>query len=264
MQEPFCSVPLVWAIQEDTLANRLPAYEDMSWEHLISFWRSAFSRADVIVFPDFSLPVNCHSIIRVLLTANEQSFWHFVRHVLSLCLSCYSFLYQMLYSVLDTGNFFVIPGSPIDVWAAEGYSKSHSKMQLRTDNGFNKDDMLVLIVGSSFFYNELSWEYAVAMHDIGPVLLKYARGKDSRGAFKFLFLGGNSTNGYTDALQVENFRLVYCWFPCLLSLQSGFMARSRFLNSLACFVQFSPDPSTKTCHPASSVTRTLLFFCHVS
>ncbi|KAF7113008.1 hypothetical protein RHSIM_RhsimUnG0170000 [Rhododendron simsii] len=164
MQEPFCSVPLVWAIQEDTLANRLPAYEDLSWEHLISFWRSAFSRADVIVFPDFSLP--------------------------------------MLYSVLDTGNFFVIPGSPIDVWAAEGYSKSHSKMQLRTDNGFNKDDMLVLIVGSSFFYNELSWEYAVAMHDIGPLLLKYARGKDSKGAFKFLFLGGNSTDGYTDALQV--------------------------------------------------------------
>ncbi|KAH7839855.1 hypothetical protein Vadar_009711 [Vaccinium darrowii] len=163
MQEPFCSVPLVWAIQEDTLANRLPLYEDMGWERLISFWRSSFSRADVIVFPDFSLP--------------------------------------MLYSVLDTGNFFVIPGSPIDVWAAESYSKSRSKMQLRTDNGFNKDDMLVLVVGSSFFYNDLSWDYAVAMHDIGPLLLKYARGKDSREAFKFLFLGGNSTEGYSDALQ---------------------------------------------------------------
>lgn len=204
MQEPFCSVPLVWAIQEDTLANRLPLYEDMGWERLISFWRSSFSRADVIVFPDFSLPVNCHSIILVLLTANEQSFWYFVRRVLPLCLSCYSFLYQMLYSVLDTGNFFVIPGSPIDVWAAESYSKSRSKMQLRTDNGFNKDDMLVLVVGSSFFYNDLSWDYAVAMHDIGPLLLKYARGKDSREAFKFLFLGGNSTEGYSDALQVQN------------------------------------------------------------
>lgn len=60
MQEPFCSVPFVWVIQEDTLANRLLSYEDMSWEHLTSFWQSAFSRADVVVFPDFSLPVSFH------------------------------------------------------------------------------------------------------------------------------------------------------------------------------------------------------------
>lgn len=58
MQEPFCSVPLIWIIQEDTLANRLQLYEKMSWDHLISNWKDAFSRADVVVFPDFSLPVN--------------------------------------------------------------------------------------------------------------------------------------------------------------------------------------------------------------
>lgn len=57
MQAPFCSVPLIWIIQEDTLANRLPLYENMGWEQLISYWRNAFTRADVIVFPDFSLPV---------------------------------------------------------------------------------------------------------------------------------------------------------------------------------------------------------------
>ncbi|XP_057471754.1 uncharacterized protein LOC130760449 isoform X1 [Actinidia eriantha] len=163
MQEPFCSVPLVWIIQEDTLANRLPEYEDMGWEHLISYWKNVFSRADVIIFPDFSLP--------------------------------------MLYSVLDTGNFFVIPGSPVDVWAAESYSRSHSKIQLRRDNGFSKGDMLVLVIGSSFFYNELSWDYAVATHDLGPLLMKYARGKNSREAFKFLFLCGNATDGYSEALQ---------------------------------------------------------------
>ncbi|XP_059666007.1 uncharacterized protein LOC132311881 isoform X2 [Cornus florida] len=163
MQEPFCSVPLIWIIHEDTLANRLPVYEDMGWEHLVSYWKNAFSRADVVVFPDFSLP--------------------------------------MLYSVLDTGNFFVIPGSPIDVWAAESYSNTHSKSQLRKDNGFSEDDMLVLVVGSLFFYNELSWDYAVAMHDIGPLLIKYARGEDAGGSFKFIFLCGNSTDEYNDALQ---------------------------------------------------------------
>ncbi|KAF5453388.1 hypothetical protein F2P56_028293 [Juglans regia] len=163
MQEPFCSVPLVWIIQEDTLANRLPAYEEMDWKHLVSHWKTAFSRASVVVFPDFTLP--------------------------------------MLYSVLDTGNFFVIPGSPVDVWAAESYSKTQSKYQLRQDNGFTKDDLLVLVIGSSIFYNDLSWDYAVAMHVIGPLLIKYARKNDSGGSFKFVFLCGNSTDGYDDSLQ---------------------------------------------------------------
>ncbi|XP_048231729.1 uncharacterized protein LOC8281295 isoform X2 [Ricinus communis] len=161
MQEPFCSIPVIWIIQEDTLANRLPVYEEMGWEDLVSHWRRAFKRANVVVFPDFTMP--------------------------------------MLYSVLDAGNFFVIPGSPIDVWAAESYSKTHARHQLRTSNGFNEDDMVVLVVGSSFFYDELSLDYAVAMHTLGPLLVKYARRKDTEGLFKFVFLCGNSTDG--DALQ---------------------------------------------------------------
>ncbi|CAN6562311.1 unnamed protein product [Malus baccata var. baccata] len=160
MQEPFCSVPLIWIIQEDTLANRLPVYEEMGLKDLISHWKSAFSRANVVVFPDFTLP--------------------------------------MLYSVLDTGNFFVIPGSPVDVWAAERYRKTHSKNLLRKINGFSEDDVLVVVVGSSFFYDELSWDYAVAMHSIGPLLIKYARRDDAGEPFKFVFLCGNSSD---DAFQ---------------------------------------------------------------
>ncbi|XP_061975552.1 uncharacterized protein LOC133697166 [Populus nigra] len=160
-QEPFQSIPLVWIIQEDTLANRLPLYQDMNLQHLVSHWRSTFNRANVVVFPDFALP--------------------------------------MLYSVLDTGNFFVIPGSPVDVWDAESYSKTHAKHQLRVDHGFSKDDLVVLVVGSSFFYDELSWEYTVALHTLGPVLAEYARSKDAEGSFKFVFLCGNSTDD--DAFQ---------------------------------------------------------------
>ncbi|KAL0358556.1 UNVERIFIED_CONTAM: hypothetical protein Sangu_0705000 [Sesamum angustifolium] len=155
MQEPFCSVPLIWIIQEDTLANRLPMYENMGWDRLISNWKNAFSRADVVVFQEFSFP--------------------------------------MLYSMLDTGNFFVIPGSPVDVWAAESYSKTHSRSQLRKENGFDDDDLLVLVVGSSFFYDELAWDYAVAMHDLEPLLLKYAGSNDVGFISKFIFLCGNSS-----------------------------------------------------------------------
>lgn len=121
----------------------------------------------------------------------------------------------MLYSVLDTGNFFVVPGSPLDVWVAESYRKTHSKVQLKLTSGFSKEDMVVLVVGSSFFFNELSWDYAVAMHDIGPLLMKYARARDSSRAFKFLFLCGNSTDGYSDDLQV-----ILCRYSVLLFLYS--------------------------------------------
>ncbi|GMH11239.1 hypothetical protein Nepgr_013080 [Nepenthes gracilis] len=163
MQEPFCSVPLIWIIHEDTLAKRLPFYKKMGWEHLISHWGSAFSRADVVVFPDFSLP--------------------------------------MLYSVLDNGNFFVIPGSPVDVWSVESYVKTHSKYDMRQRNGYGRDDLLVLVVGSSFFFNQLSWDYAVALHTLGPLLIKYAKRKYDGGSFTFVFLCGNSTDGFIDPMQ---------------------------------------------------------------
>lgn len=116
----------------------------------------------------------------------------------------------MLYSELDTGNFFVIPGSPVHVWAAESYSRTHTKDQLRELSGFGKNDMVVLVVGSSIFYDNLSWDYAVAMHSIGPLLTKYARRNDAAESFKFVFLCGNSTDGYDDALQVVFLLKVYC------------------------------------------------------
>ncbi|KAK4359711.1 hypothetical protein RND71_021940 [Anisodus tanguticus] len=168
MQEPFCSVPLIWIIQQDTLASRLQLYENNGWEHLISHWRDAFRRADIIVFPDYSLP--------------------------------------MLYSGLDTGNFFVIPGSPRDNWAADSYSRRHSKSQLREKYGFEKDDLVVLVFGSSVLYNELSWDYSLSTHDIEPLLLKFA-GSDVEEKLKFVFMSGNSSDGYNEALQDISTRL---------------------------------------------------------
>lgn len=108
----------------------------------------------------------------------------------------------MLYSTLDTGNFFVVSGSPVDVWSADSYIKSHSKYQIRRQNGFREDDLLVLVVGSSFFYNELPWDFAVAMQAIRPLLRKFTGANHMEEAFKFVFLCGNSTDSYRDALQV--------------------------------------------------------------
>ena len=112
----------------------------------------------------------------------------------------YSIFHQMLYSALDTGNFHVIQGSPVDVWSAEIYKKTHFKHELGNKLGFDVEDIVVLVVGSSF-YNELSPEYAVALNRMGPVLTKLPR-KNPEVSFKFVFLCGNSTNRCNDALQV--------------------------------------------------------------
>ncbi|XP_016900299.2 uncharacterized protein LOC103489564 [Cucumis melo] len=167
MVEPFCSVPLIWIIQDDILSKRLNMYKDRGWENLVSHWRSTFSRASVVVFPNFALP--------------------------------------MFYSALDTGNFHVIQGSPVDVWSAEIYKKTHFKYELGKKLGFDVEDIVVLVVGSSF-YNELSSEYAVALNRMGPVLTKLPR-KNPEVSFKFVFLCGNSTNGCNDALQETASRL---------------------------------------------------------
>ncbi|CAA0814347.1 UDP-Glycosyltransferase superfamily protein [Striga hermonthica] len=163
MQEPFSSVPLIWIVQDYTLANRLQLYENKGWDRLISNWKNAFSRANAVVFPEYSFPI--------------------------------------LYSTFDTGNFHVIPGSPVDFWAAESFSKTHSKSELRKKNGFNDDDFLVVILGSSFFFYELDWDYAVAMHALDLLLQKYVGRNDVPFTSKFIFLCGNSSTDYGEALQ---------------------------------------------------------------
>ncbi|XP_020094017.1 uncharacterized protein LOC109714032 isoform X2 [Ananas comosus] len=160
MQEPFVSVPVVWIIQEDILGQRLKRYAEEQ-QDLMSQWRSAFRRADVIVFPDVSLP--------------------------------------MLYTSLDTRNFIVISGSPADIWAAKSYSPSISIEDLRESYGFSERDLMILVIGSSFFYDEIPWDYAAAMHALAPQILKLTRVLENQVEFAFLF--GKSTDDYGSAFQ---------------------------------------------------------------
>ncbi|KAG2310201.1 hypothetical protein Bca52824_021758 [Brassica carinata] len=195
MQEPFRSVPLIWIIHEDILANRLPVYQKMGQNSLVSHWRSAFARANAVVFPQFTLPVySCvtTSIVPKSLLCILPKIIQFV---------------QMLHSVLDDGNFVAIPESVVDVWAAESYIETHTKQTLRESNGFGEDDLIIMVLGSSFFYDDFSWDNAVAMHMLGPLLTRYGRRKDTGGSFKFVFLYGNSTEGQSDAVQKVASRL---------------------------------------------------------
>lgn len=119
----------------------------------------------------------------------------------------------------------MIPASPKDSWAADSYNRRHSKSQLREEYGFDKDDLLVLVAGSSILYNELSWDYALSIHDIEPLLLKFAGSSDVEERLKFVFVSGNSSDGYNEALQVKvlnavlvilNFCILFhsLFYPC--------------------------------------------------
>lgn len=57
MQEPFKNVPLVWTIHELTLASRLKQYISSEQNDFVDNWRKVFSRANVVVFPNYILPV---------------------------------------------------------------------------------------------------------------------------------------------------------------------------------------------------------------
>ena len=63
MQEPFCSIPLIRIISEDTVAKRLPFYSMRKWVGNILFLIGEVLLAELtlLVFPDFSLPVNLPS-----------------------------------------------------------------------------------------------------------------------------------------------------------------------------------------------------------
>ncbi|KAK8949715.1 hypothetical protein KSP39_PZI005761 [Platanthera zijinensis] len=156
MQDPFSSVPLIWLIHDGNLSKHLSSYIASGKVDLVTEWRSAFNRANTVVFSDFSLP--------------------------------------MMYTSLDSGNFYVIPGSPADVWAAKRYITSHSRHGLREKYGFHEKDLIVTVIGSRFFYDDMPCCYAASL--LTHQIMKITRIKDLRGILKFTFLCGNTTDSF--------------------------------------------------------------------
>lgn len=108
----------------------------------------------------------------------------------------------MIYNSLDLGNFYVIPGSPVNIWEAESYSASHSRSQLRKNEGFDDGDFIMLLIGSSFFYDELPNEYEAIINALIPEIKKSARLEGPGGTFKFVFVRGDSTLDHELSFQV--------------------------------------------------------------
>jgi hypothetical protein len=94
----------------------------------------------------------------------------------------------------------VISGSPVDIWAAKGYGTSHSQETLRKQHGIKEEDIVVLVVGSYLFFDELPWDYATVLRASAPHIIDIARTKKL--GVQFILFCGNGTDAYNSAFQV--------------------------------------------------------------
>ncbi|GMI66802.1 hypothetical protein like AT4G01210 [Hibiscus trionum] len=166
MQEPFKSLPLIWTVHERALAVHSRQYTS-SWQiELVNDWKKVFNRATVVVFPNYALP--------------------------------------MIYSTFDTGNYYVIPGSPADVWKGESAMHTY-KDNWRVNMGYGTDDILIAIVGSEFMYRGLWLEHALILQALLPLFADFSSDNNSNSHPKIIVLSGDSTSNYS--LVVEKIAL---------------------------------------------------------
>ena len=121
----------------------------------------------------------------------------------------------MIYTTLDTGNFFVIPGSPLDVWKAKEYMRTHSRSSLRANHNLGPNEFAIAVVGSPFLYDGLWREHALVMRALVrvlPLLGGDTTAKTLRRTHLFVMGHGNQFSNYGAALQVLKLKsaINYC------------------------------------------------------
>ncbi|XP_031278478.1 uncharacterized protein LOC116136938 isoform X1 [Pistacia vera] len=170
MQEPFKSLPLIWTIHEKTLAIRSRQYASNGQLELVSYWKRVFNRATVVLFPDYVLPV--------------------------------------MYSTFDSGNYYVIPGSPAEAWKADSKRALYNN-SIRAEMGYSADDLVIAIVGSQFLYRGLWLEHAIVLQALLPLFPNSVVENESNSHIKIMILSRDSTVNYSLAIEAIAFNLHY-------------------------------------------------------
>ncbi|EXB52710.1 hypothetical protein L484_022487 [Morus notabilis] len=170
VQEPFKSLPLVWTIHDRALATRSRNYTSNKQIELLNDWKRAFNRSTVVVFPNYVLP--------------------------------------MIYSTFDSGNFFVIPGSPAEAWKIETLMESE-KDYLRAKMGYGHEDIVITIVGSELLYRGLWLEHSIVLQALFPLLEDFSSDENSFSHLKIIVLSGDPTSNYSSAVEAIALNLKY-------------------------------------------------------
>uniref|UniRef100_A0ACD5VME3 Uncharacterized protein n=1 Tax=Avena sativa TaxID=4498 RepID=A0ACD5VME3_AVESA len=163
LQEPFKSIPVIWNVQESSLAHCVSEYNSSGVIQLLAGWKEVFSRANVIVFPNYILPV--------------------------------------LYAPFDSGNYFVIPGSPAVAFQADRFIAKSCDQDVRIGLSLGSRDFVIALVGSQFSYGRLLMEEALVLQAVGPLLQQYPSENSTQTGLKVRILTGNVTDNHRMALE---------------------------------------------------------------
>ncbi|KAG8056152.1 hypothetical protein GUJ93_ZPchr0001g32867 [Zizania palustris] len=155
LQEPFKSIPVIWNVQESSLAHRISEYNSSGMIQILGGWKEAFSRANVVVFPNYVLPV--------------------------------------MYAAFDSGNYFVIPGSPVVSFQTDRITSRSYDQDMRVSMGLGLSDFVIAIVASQFSYSGFFMEEALVLQAIGPLLEQYPSQNSTQLDLKVRILTENVT-----------------------------------------------------------------------
>ncbi|KAL5718774.1 hypothetical protein ACHQM5_011641 [Ranunculus cassubicifolius] len=118
-------------------------------------------------------------------------------------------VHAMMYSAFDSGNYFVIPGSPNQAWEADSSMALEKSSDLRSRLGYGHDDFVIAIVGSEFSYSGSWLENAFILQALLPVISDFSMDSLSSSHLKVCILRGNSTNNYKLAVEAIALKLGY-------------------------------------------------------
>lgn len=163
LQDPFKSVPVIWTIQEGSLAVRLNHYARNGETGLLNGWIQVFHRANVIVFTNHFLPV--------------------------------------MFSQFDDGNYFVIPSSVSEAWAADHFLAVHNHNNIKNNSGYRLEEFIIAIVSSEFEYSGMWLEQALVLQGLAPILHEFHSDNYSSPLLKVGILCANSSDAYKIALE---------------------------------------------------------------
>ena len=98
-----------------------------------------------------------------------------------------------MYAAFDSGNYFVIPGSPAVAFQADRFIAKSYDQDVRISLSLDPKDFVIAVVGSQFSYGGLLMEEAFVLQAVGPLLQQYPSENSTRTGLKVRILTGNVT-----------------------------------------------------------------------
>lgn len=129
---------------------------------------------------------------------------------------------QVLYAAFDSGNYFVIPGSPREAIQADSFIAKSNHQDVRISLGLGPNDFVIAIVGSPFSYGRNLIEEALILQAVSPLVQQYSSENSTQSDLKVRIFTGTITEKYKMALEVMT--TLYIFFRNMNLLFIGYKA----------------------------------------